>query len=161
MRYLLLILLITSSAAMTTEDLRNLTSELLTAININEPHKALLDCLDTGVGEDWEAMSLLLHETVWNDLQSLMMKFIEFNMPPFSSLKSMLWCSTDKQRIKNVIDRMDEQLSDFGGLATKIMNNWKKLVGDLKEYLAVWDKKDYAGAGKIAGKVIRWFFLRP
>ena len=123
-----IIALIGISWAMNVEDLKKMTDMILTGINITEPHKPLVECLDPQIAEDWMAMSELLHDTDWNNLETLIMRFMEFNMPIFSSLKSMLPCSKEPEAINIVKNKIDETLSNFGELANRIMKNHKNFV---------------------------------
>lgn len=144
-------------ATISHEDLTKLVEGILTGANVKEDHATLLKCLNDGVAEDWEGMVYVLKETEWNDPQNLIMKFIEFNVPPYESFKLLLRCSKsgEVQELMTRIDKLTGNLSEFG---MRVIQRMPQLVHDLKDFLAKWTAEKFLEAGKTAGTTIGWFF---
>eukprot|EP00826_Nyctotherus_ovalis_P058995 TRINITY_DN8166_c0_g1_i3.p1 TRINITY_DN8166_c0_g1~~TRINITY_DN8166_c0_g1_i3.p1 ORF type:complete len:162 (+),score=25.50 TRINITY_DN8166_c0_g1_i3:138-623(+) len=161
MQYLFLILLITSSATMALEDLKKLTEGMLTALNVDESHEDLLRCLDSKPIAYWENVSSRLNKTVWDNFGSVFVNFREFTVTCSVTLNTMIRCCKVPEKIRRILNAMGYLMINPGRMAAKVRAHFPRLVGDFKEYLAEWGKKDYAEAGKVAGKIVGWFFLRP
>lgn len=55
---------------------------------------------------------------------------------------------------------MDEKTDNLPEFARRVLANFGQLVADLHAFIKAWDEKNFAEAGKAAGTIIEWFFLR-